>query len=62
MALVKFIVLYTIFGVVITYSWQLYEKIAFGKITPDMFDSVIAVILALSLTVNVFLVHFIIKN
>lgn len=58
----RFLTLYLIFGLIITYSWRYYEKVKFGTITPDTFDSVICVILALSLTTNVFLIYYWLKN
>ena len=51
----KYVVLYYVVGAVITLSWQAYEKQVYGNVTPDIFDSIIAVILTISIVLNVYL-------
>lgn len=53
------ILLFILFYLIITFAWKLYELITFGKVTPDIFDSIIALILSLSLLINVMLVKII---
>lgn len=47
---------------VISYTWRFYEVTVYGEARPDMFDSTIAVILSVSLTLNVFIFRDLIKK
>jgi len=50
-----FILNTSLFFILITLIWQTYERYKYGEIRPDMFDSLIAVALSISLTCNVHL-------
>lgn len=52
----KAIGLYMFFGLTITFSWRWYEIKTIGEIQPDPFHSVIAMLTALSLMLNVILI------
>ncbi|MNW50071.1 hypothetical protein D3C74_275110 [compost metagenome] len=47
---------------VIAYTWRFYEVWMYGEVMPDMFDSIIAFILSVSLTLNVFMFRDLIKG
>lgn len=51
----KAVILYILIAILIMITWQLYELATFGEIIPDAFDSIITIVLSLSLTTNVFL-------
>lgn len=52
---IKMALLYIIFYLSITCIWRFYETWKFGYPTPDIFHSLIAFILSVSLVMNVFL-------
>lgn len=47
---------------VIAYTWRFYEVWMHGEVMPDMFDSTIAFILSVSLTLNVLMFRDLIKG
>lgn len=57
----KVMLLFALFAIIITSAWKWYEIAAYGEVRPDSFDSIIALILSASLTVNVMLYRFL-KN
>lgn len=50
------LILFGLFYLVIGLSWQQYEIFIYGEIKEDIFDSIIAAILAMSLTCNVWFI------
>lgn len=58
----KVVVLYLLFAYAITYLWRWYEIKAFGEVQPDPFHTIIAIVMALSLTANVMLYGFLKKK
>ncbi|MMZ58418.1 hypothetical protein D1872_203990 [compost metagenome] len=47
---------------VIANAWRLYEVWKYGEVMPDMFDSIIALFLSVSITLNVFMFRELIKG
>lgn len=52
-------VLYIVFYLIIYYVWGLYELKTVGEVQPNLFDTVIATVLSISLAVNVMLLYVI---
>lgn len=52
-----FISLIIVFYLLIALVWRSYESIMLGEITPTVFDSVFALILASSMSLNVMLIY-----
>jgi hypothetical protein len=60
--MLKGIFIFFIFIILITLTWQFYEIKVFGELRPDIFHTIVALILAVSLTLNVIIVEVIKKQ
>jgi hypothetical protein len=57
--IIKYVIIYILLSVILTVGWQQYEIWKYGEIKADSFDSLVALILTISVTINFMLRDYI---
>ena len=58
----KMVILFTVIYFIITAIWVAYEILAYGEVRQSYFDSIIAIVLSLSLLTNIYLFRMVRKD